>query len=891
MELNTDLQQSLGINENFQINFPFSHRFNKNQLLPQIELLKKNRNIQQTNQINANNKQNKIIQSNNINQSQPNSIITTNCSPSQQKENLNNIKNSIIQKNQNDKQDITKEVQTSQYFQKNNENNNSSNSNIQLKQQQQLSLSQENCNFNNQSVNQVYKEKKLEHLGNYIEQNNFQSQQRDKKEEESNQQIQKINQHMISQKNHEKNNLSSINQMEEEMKNVDQITGLMQQLNNDQFQDIDYKINTKNEQENSQNNIQINQKLTNLKNSVNLTKHQNVLNNKKNQKYRANSHSFNSNEDYSENVKSSSEISHATSSSVKDEIIKQQQQQNEFAQQDVKNDPISSNFSQQKKQSQALKQWYYTQPGDPNWPTIQQFQEFKKQLKGTLILKGEDSYQAYSYDLRTNSPKPACFVYAQDENDVAKALKFAKNHEMRVSVSSTVLHQDHRNIVDNGVHISLINMQQIDLDLDKKQVTVQTGNRIKDIIEYLEQNAQKKYVIVTAGVSSVGIYGWTTQGGAGALSRLYGLGADNIVAARMVLVNGEVIDVNENNHPELLRAIRGSGASTYGVGISLTLKLQDEPGKVTHFSGKFYPNQFQLLNELYQEWDSQIPNFVSGKIHFDGEVAEFIGTCFGDRCEKQFQIFQVKCLAQNQCILDLDQYPNFYDYYKNIWGPTSSHDNQYLIQGAFHLQNISTVLSITQKFIKENENKSYFQCTAYTDIGGEVSTIAQTEKDKTTISSSLREASMMMTCYVQLENKSIQEKQELVQIMDNFSDNCLQYQSINQFVYWNEPQHNVKNWTQRYWGGLQNYNRLLKVKKIYDPENFLTCYHCVGYNQPSEIDPSLCPNNKCSCSNVYDENTCADDFNFLNYNQSISHKDNFRPKQSFIRKVGQQQKN
>jgi hypothetical protein len=44
--------------------------------------------------------------------------------------------------------------------------------------------------------------------------------------------------------------------------------------------------------------------------------------------------------------------------------------------------------------------------------------------------------------------------------------------------------------------------------------------------------------------------------------------------------------------------------------------------------------------------------------------------------------------------------------------------------------------------------------------------------------------------------------------------------------YINESDYHLKDWQKAYWG--ENYPRLLKAKRLYDPENFFTCHHAVG---------------------------------------------------------------
>lgn len=85
--------------------------------------------------------------------------------------------------------------------------------------------------------------------------------------------------------------------------------------------------------------------------------------------------------------------------------------------------------------------------------------------------------------------------------------------------------------------------------------------------------------------------------------------------------------------------------------------------------------------------------------------------------------------------------------------------------------------------------------------------------------------------------------------MDSLGENI--FKKYNKWVYWNEPQHNFpsNDWKERYWGGLESYNKLLVVKQKYDPDNVFSCYHCIGYvKEPNDV-PTVCPQDSCTCTN------------------------------------------
>ena len=44
-----------------------------------------------------------------------------------------------------------------------------------------------------------------------------------------------------------------------------------------------------------------------------------------------------------------------------------------------------------------------------------------------------------------------------------------------------------------------------------------------------------------------------------------------------------------------------------------------------------------------------------------------------------------------------------------------------------------------------------------------------------------------------------------------------------------------------YWGTMDRYNRLLRVKQQWDPDNLFWCHHCVGSDLVTYNSPEPCP--------------------------------------------------
>jgi FAD/FMN-containing dehydrogenase len=76
----------------------------------------------------------------------------------------------------------------------------------------------------------------------------------------------------------------------------------------------------------------------------------------------------------------------------------------------------------------------------------------------------------------------------------------------------------------------------------------------------------------TGDTSSVGLGGLVTGGGIGFMVRKYCLAIDNLLSARVVTADGDVVTASADEHPDLFWAIRGGGGN-FGIVTDFELRL------------------------------------------------------------------------------------------------------------------------------------------------------------------------------------------------------------------------------------------------------------------------------------------------------------------------------
>ncbi|KID92408.1 isoamyl alcohol oxidase, partial [Metarhizium majus ARSEF 297] len=185
-----------------------------------------------------------------------------------------------------------------------------------------------------------------------------------------------------------------------------------------------------------------------------------------------------------------------------------------------------------------------------------------------------------SYCQLGNSPTYA--INATSEAIISKGIKFAKEKNLRVVIKSTGHDFLQRSKGFFGLSIWLyhfrdgfyFNNHNPEADhgssWNGSTLTIRGGYAWSDLYPY----AKEKGVIAVGGNQNgpCSTGGWTQGGGHSPVTRNFGMGADQVVSARVVLASGKVVKASLHENPDLFFAIRGGGPGTYGVVTELIVK-------------------------------------------------------------------------------------------------------------------------------------------------------------------------------------------------------------------------------------------------------------------------------------------------------------------------------
>jgi FAD/FMN-containing dehydrogenase len=184
---------------------------------------------------------------------------------------------------------------------------------------------------------------------------------------------------------------------------------------------------------------------------------------------------------------------------------------------------------------------------------------FASMFSGTVIGPDDPGYDAAraiwngSIDAR-----PALIARCQTTEDIVSAVTLTRAAGVPLAVRGGGHSVAGLSTCEGGVVIDLSSMRKIGVDVGRRIASVQPGATWADL-----DAATAVHGLATTGglISTTGVAGLTLGGGIGWLQRKYGLSCDNLMAAEMVTADGDVIDVSEADHPDLLWGLRGGGGN------------------------------------------------------------------------------------------------------------------------------------------------------------------------------------------------------------------------------------------------------------------------------------------------------------------------------------------
>jgi FAD/FMN-containing dehydrogenase len=234
--------------------------------------------------------------------------------------------------------------------------------------------------------------------------------------------------------------------------------------------------------------------------------------------------------------------------------------------------------------------------------------ELGAEFGGELIGPDDASYgEARALFNAMIDKRPAVIARCASPADVAGVIAFARAHDLPLAVRGGGHNGGGLGSVDDGVIADLSLLGSVSVDAEARTVRVGGGATWAAV----DAATNPHGLAVPCGIiSTTGVGGLTLGGGIGHLTRGYGLTIDNLLAAEVVLADGELVTASADENAELFWAVRGGGGN-FGVVTEFTFRahpVSDVVGGPTFWALE----QTDELLAAYREFLPTLPRNATG---------------------------------------------------------------------------------------------------------------------------------------------------------------------------------------------------------------------------------------------------------------------------------------
>jgi FAD/FMN-containing dehydrogenase len=292
----------------------------------------------------------------------------------------------------------------------------------------------------------------------------------------------------------------------------------------------------------------------------------------------------------------------------------------------------------------------------------------KESCRGAVAGAGDANFAHLLHDNLWNllipDRAPQVIVRAADEQDVIAAIRFAREHKLKVVVRGGGHNWCQPTLRNGGLLIDLADFNKvISINVAARKAVVQPIISNREIQKTLNEVG---LAYPTGHCPQVKLSGYLLGGGMSWNQGTWGSGTESVEAIELVTAAGELITASETENADYFWAARGSGSGFFGVVTRYHLRLYPLP---TAIHGSTYYYSIDDAAEL-GAWLGEIAGKLSPKIELSlflleappelqdqtadrgGKVCMVTGAAFADTEEEARTLLEPleHCPIQSKCL-------------------------------------------------------------------------------------------------------------------------------------------------------------------------------------------------------------------------------------------------
>jgi hypothetical protein len=444
------------------------------------------------------------------------------------------------------------------------------------------------------------------------------------------------------------------------------------------------------------------------------------------------------------------------------------------------------------------------------------WKELVNSIKGTLVMADDIDFARLNtqYALAYLSEVSQAIALCKTEEDVVACVKWARENNIPIAPRSGG-HSYAGFSRTKGLIIDLSYMTGINYDPATGIATLEGGVHNQQVYNA----GRKASVSISHGrCKGVGVAGLVLGGGIGFNMRKHGLTCDQLISTRMVLANGEIINVSANENPEVFWAIRGAGGGNFGIHTQFTVQMFPV-NKVTWFRIQ-WRSELERIFDSFQDIALGAPPELGVKFMLNSQhrnidggnelYIEILGQLVGD--ESQLRSLLNPLYKISSPSLETMQYLPYWDaqeFLSEEGSPEYAHERSRFCFGKISKEGRDTIF----RNLKNWPGTSVDAMWKYFLMGGKIK-----EVDNDATAFPFREATMISS--IDLEWLPIDDSklEENIKWLDAFHEEMEKHTSP--YCYVNFIDRRQKNHLDAYFGN--HLERLRAVKKQLDPDNIFS---------------------------------------------------------------------